>query len=64
MLELDTEQAAAVLGFSPETLKKWRRHDVGGGPVYHVKKGRRVVYRYSDLWDWMKNNIYERGGHA
>ena len=43
-------EAASYLRLAPATLSKWRVR--GGGPEY-LKLGRRVVYRMSDLNEWL-----------
>lgn len=47
---LTNDQAAALLGLSPETLPVWRVR--GRGPQ-HIKVGRLVRYRESDLQAWL-----------
>jgi len=61
VMTLTPEEAARVLGFKPSTLKKWRTLAVDSGPKY-LKCGRQVRYRYSDLWQWIHDNVDERGG--
>lgn len=51
---LRTHQAADYLGISESTLAKWRVS--GTGPVFG-KLGRTVIYRRSDLDDWVQENI-------
>ena len=48
-----TPDAAACCGSSASTFEKLRLK--GGGPVYS-KIGRRVVYRLSDLDEWLSVN--------
>lgn len=48
---LDAAQAAAYLGMSPKTLKKWRSK--GAGPVYSRISRNRVRYRKSALDAWV-----------
>ena len=43
-------EACGILGKSPITLQRWRTN--GYGPP-SSKNGNRVVYRRSDLYDWM-----------
>lgn len=50
---LDTEQAAAIIGSTPNFLEKLRT--VGGGPAY-AKLGRIVRYRRSALDRWIDDN--------
>jgi predicted DNA-binding transcriptional regulator AlpA len=47
-----TAEAARVLGLSESTLAKLRLN--GNGPVY-CKLGRRVVYRPTDLEQWLQS---------
>ena len=46
--------AAAIVGLSESTLAKLRLN--GNGPVY-CKLGRRVVYRPTDLDQWLQSRI-------
>jgi hypothetical protein len=46
---LNTKEAAAWLGLTPNTLEKWRVQ--GGGPPYR-KHGRYVRYHLDDLIAW------------
>ena len=43
-------EACGILGKSPITLQRWRTN--GYGPP-SSKNGNRVVYKRSDLYDWM-----------
>lgn len=47
---LDEKQAADYIGQKPGTLRQWR--SLSRGPAYH-KKGRRVLYKKSDLDAWL-----------
>ena len=49
---LDARDAARFVGLSDSTLAKLRLN--GNGPVY-CKLGRRVVYRPSDLEQWLQS---------
>ena len=49
-----TKIAARFVGLSESTLAKLRLN--GNGPVY-CKLGRRVVYRPSDLEQWLQSRI-------
>jgi predicted DNA-binding transcriptional regulator AlpA len=49
---LTTREAARIVGLSDSTLAKLRLN--GNGPVY-CKLGRRVVYRLSDLEQWLQS---------
>ena len=44
------KEASEILGKSPITLQRWRSS--GFGPAWH-KNGSRIVYRRTDLYDWM-----------
>lgn len=54
---LNTQQAAALVGLSPQQLEIWR-HQKKGPP--HIKLARAVKYRRSALIAWMDE--HERGG--
>lgn len=57
---LKTAEAAAKIGFQPQTLRRWRCR--GCGPKYcrlGSGLGARVVYRASDLEQWMKDRTFE-----
>ena len=49
---LTTEEAARYPRLSPRTLERYRV--TGEGPRF-LKIGRRVLYRQSDLDEWLKN---------
>jgi len=52
---LKTEEAAKLLGLSPNTLEVWRCN--GTSPQY-IKKGSRFVrYRVSDLLTWINDGV-------
>ncbi|CAN5350111.1 hypothetical protein BH10PSE12_BH10PSE12_18940 [soil metagenome] len=51
---LDTEAAAARIGFAPHTLENKRVY--GGGPPY-LKVGRLVRYRVSDIDAWLASKV-------
>jgi len=42
-----TEQAAAVLGRKPQTLRKWATYQTG--PIQPIRIGSRLQWRLSDL---------------
>lgn len=46
----NTRKAAEYCGFSPSFLEKLRIY--GGGPAYS-KLGRAVLYKFSDLDEWI-----------
>jgi len=48
---LDTHEAAALLGFTESTLKRWRSK--GTGPAYVKVNGYAVRYRQSELDAWL-----------
>lgn len=51
-LVLSSKQAAEVIGLQPPTLEKDRREAHLGIPF--VRAGRRVIYRFADLKDWLE----------
>ncbi len=51
---LTTEQAAAVLQQSKNTLRQWRSQ--GRGPAYE-KRGRTIRYQLSALKAWRASNV-------
>ena len=51
-LTLNANEAAKLLGLAPSTLAKLRL--TGNGPLY-CKLGRRVVYRLTDLKEWLQS---------
>ena len=55
MKTLTTKQAAEFLGYSPETLKKWRMGQkvwqIGLGPRFYAINGR-IMYREDWLQEW------------
>ncbi|MCX7309751.1 MAG: helix-turn-helix domain-containing protein [Afipia sp.] len=51
---LRARDAARLVGLSESTLAKLRLN--GNGPAY-CKLGRRVVYRRTDLADWLQSRI-------
>ena len=52
-LAVDPQTAAAAIGVTVGTLKRWRREGVG--PVY-CRIGNRVRYRIADLDAWLAAN--------
>ncbi|MBA3007771.1 MAG: helix-turn-helix domain-containing protein [Proteobacteria bacterium] len=52
---LKTEEAAAFLQVKPATLEQWRWS--GKGPLF-VKLGRAVIYRKSDLDDFVSARVF------
>ena len=55
---LSTAEAAAILGFKPQTLRVMRCH--GNGPQF-VRLGKlhsRAMYRREDLQKWIEARIY------
>ncbi len=55
---VDKVGASKILGCAPRTLDNWRSQ--GRGPRY-VRVGRRIVYRLSDLREWMEERTVETG---
>ncbi len=49
---VDTRQAAELIGMSKRTLEKWRGE--GTGPPF-LKLGRRVLYSVADLEEWLRS---------
>lgn len=47
---LGVHDAAALIGFSPNTLRAWRHQN--RGPASFIRNGR-VVYRRDDLLNWL-----------
>jgi len=54
---LPSARAAAYIGFSPKTLANWRA--TGDGPPYVRlgKSGARIVYRVSDLDEFLSDHV-------
>ena len=48
------EELATLLEVTPDTLREWRR--LKQGPDF-VKTGKGVMYRLSDIQDWLKINV-------
>lgn len=53
-LSVSPNQAAEVIGLPSPTLEKDRR--VGHLGIPFVKAGRRVLYRFADLKDWLEEH--------
>ncbi|MGH9350875.1 MAG: helix-turn-helix transcriptional regulator [Terriglobia bacterium] len=51
---LNTEQAAAFLGLSPDTLKFWRVNGHQNGPPFYKLHRRAVRYSMDDLKAWLR----------
>lgn len=47
---MDTEEAAPYSKYAVSTFEKFRTY--GGGPRFH-KRGRKVLYKQSDLDAWL-----------
>lgn len=47
------EEAAAYIGYKPQTLANWR--NLRKGPLFSKVNGWQVRYRYSDLDAWMRD---------
>lgn len=64
-LDLVTEpEAARALGVSPGTLKAARLHRLRSNPLRdlpHVRIGRAVRYRRSDIHAWIEANLVRPG---
>jgi predicted DNA-binding transcriptional regulator AlpA len=52
---LNTKEAAEILGYSEQTLHQSRNTKLLGGvtPPVHIKRGRMIRYKRSDLDAWM-----------
>lgn len=50
-LLVDTREAAVILGWKAQSLRK--RRVVGGGPTF-IRRGRCVAYRLEDLEAWVR----------
>lgn len=59
---LSAEEAAALLGLSPNTLGVWR--STGRYSLPFLKIGGRVRYRRSDLNAWIETRYRESGATA
>jgi len=55
---LDAAEAAVYLRSSPSTLAKRRCY--GGGPRFIRQSARKVVYRRTDLDDWLYERSHSR----
>ena len=53
-LAVSPSQAAKIIGLQSATLEKDRR--LGHLGIPFVKAGRRILYRFSDLQDWLEKN--------
>jgi len=66
--ELVTEpEAAKALGVSHATLKAARLHRLESNPLRnlpHVRIGRAVRYRRSDIIEWIERHVVRAGGAA
>ncbi len=47
---LSTSEVASYTGLKPVTLELWRRK--GRGPIF-IKAGRRVLYKITDVENWL-----------
>lgn len=56
-LVMNDVDAAAYLGMSPSTLRKWRT--TGRGPAY-IRCGRLKKYRLADLEAWLEKQVVAR----
>ena len=57
---LDTVGAAAYIGFTPGTLKTWRK--LGAGPRYRQVNGRIVRYHRDDLDAFVMAGAHAQAG--
>ena len=54
---LDTDQLAAILPVTAETLRFWRH--MGKGPKYFKIGGRKVYYRQEDVDAWLEQQYQD-----
>ena len=55
------KEAADYIRLSPRTLQRHRQQ--GTGPLF-TKAGHRVLYRQSDLDDWLTGNVFRSTSEA
>lgn len=55
------KEAADYVRLSPRTLQRHRQQ--GTGPLF-TKAGHRVLYRQSDLDDWLSGNVFRSTSEA
>ena len=56
---ITAEELGLMLDVTPETLREWRR--LKQGPDF-VRVGKGVMYRESDIKDWLKDNVVPTRG--
>ncbi len=57
---MSRKQAASYLGISPQTLSVWACE--GRYKLPYIKVGRRVMYRFSDLEDFLERRTVSNTG--
>lgn len=62
VLALNTEDAAPVIGVSVATLRRWRLEGIG--PAYLRPSKNLVLYRVTDLEEWLDTRTRVVGGAA
>ena len=55
---MNTREAADYIRYSVHALQYWRSH--GGGPPFIKVNGRRIMYRQSDLDEWIDSHGKQR----
>lgn len=61
---VDEPEAARIINVAPGTLKAARLHHLPQNPLRdlpHVRIGRSVRYRLSDIWAWIDEHTVRRG---
>lgn len=58
---LNDVQAAALINYSPKTLRNYRH--ARRGPTYH-KIGKKILYRRKDLLAWVEKHRIDPEGEA
>jgi predicted DNA-binding transcriptional regulator AlpA len=62
---LSTEQAGAYLHTAPATMRYWRSMKPPTGPPFvRLAGGKRVLYRRSDLDDWISAQVFDPAASA
>lgn len=55
---LTTEQVAAMVHLNPATIR-WHRHRGTGPRGFRVPTGKRVLYKRSDVEEWLERGYAE-----
>jgi hypothetical protein len=59
---MTTEEAAAYMRCAPTTLESWRQRRRTGGPPFIRISHRKVLYRKSDIDDFLNRHRHARAG--